>query len=742
MHKSGMNSKRSGSIMETSVQIHKGRPSFFVDGQPHPGIFSSAPEAYFRNMTDAGFDIVDTHPYIDIGWVGTGHYDYTLTDQRIEAYLSQHQTAKLILRFWIGYSGKHANGNFWWAEANPDEIIVLEDGKAQKPYNASFASKKFRREAGEALSKVVEHIEYKYGDRIAAYEPGAGPCGEWFHWIAKDRFMVDYSPRMKEAYHLFLKEKYIEICEMNKRWGSQYANFASVPIPSSAGRDQAACGGFASDEVVDFWEFYSRIMAETICGFAAAVKKGCDRRKTVLVFYGYLWGTHLARSGHMALDRVLENPDVDIIATPFMYHFRQLGGVTSSQSVPGTIHSRGKLHLYELDGSTHLKSCWNCRYHSNPETLEDTMGLLERDMNRLLTDGSACWFMDLVGGYFNEPGTVTALGKLREIGNNYRFKAGGNNHQIAILMDPTHSFHFREQDNLFRVLFQTFKQYELELMGMGYDDLTVETLKHLDPEETARYKFWIIPCLLSVDDNVLELLKKHVLRNNNHVLWFYGAGLLGGGRLPDTDFMRDMTGFCVVLEHAEGELSIIVNRNEHPLLRNLPKSRYHYGTYGDLDPNFVKHHAPLMDYPSSVWQGHASEGEGFRIAPRPYIVSGGTSLGKIRDMPDNKTGLAAREMGEWLSVLSTVPSMSRDILKSIAVEAGCHLYTDATGQLAHSENLIGFYSHKTATARFHLSMAKNEVYEVYGGKTLPCADGAFDFQVEKNRAYLFYVGKE
>ena len=85
--------------MKTEVRLNHGLPTLFVDDRPHHGLLSSAPAKFMHNVLDAGFDVVDTHPFTPLGWVGPDTYDYTATDARVESYLKQSPDAKLIIRF-------------------------------------------------------------------------------------------------------------------------------------------------------------------------------------------------------------------------------------------------------------------------------------------------------------------------------------------------------------------------------------------------------------------------------------------------------------------------------------------------------------------------------------------------------------------------------------------------------------------------------------------------------------------
>ncbi|GAG18209.1 unnamed protein product, partial [marine sediment metagenome] len=253
--------------------------------------------------------------------------------------------------------------------------------------------------------------------------------------------------------------------------------------------------------------------------------------KINILFYGYLWTqdlrTHLNRSGHIHVDEVLNSPAVDTLCAPFHYTFRQLDGVMSGQAMVGSPIIRGKQYVHELDGSTCLKKCWPCKDHHNPETLQESGQLSRRELNKMLCEGSSGWYMDLGGGYYDSPEVVEDLKKVLDTAKKFRRQMGRNNREVAAVLLPRASFYFRENEPLFSALTSMFKQYELECMGLGYDDLIIEDLDFLDEEETKRYKVWIFPCTVHLTERQIDAIRRHACRNGNHVIWNYAVGVCG-----------------------------------------------------------------------------------------------------------------------------------------------------------------------------------------------------------------------
>jgi hypothetical protein len=750
--------------VKTEVKVIDGVPRFLIDGEPHHGIFSSARAKYMGNMLDAGFDIIDTHPNIDLGWVGPGEFDYGLTDAKIDAYLSQDARAKLILRFWPGFNRKWgaadledpehsesgqepAVGDFWWARENPGELVTDEFGTPRRPLNASFASSKFRTEVAVALTRLVAHIEEKYGDRIAAYMTGSGLYGESLHWLEQDARMVDQSPTLRRAFAEYVRDKYGHIAALNGTWHANYEGFDSVPLASYEERSQATYGMLRSipreQRIIDFYELLNHLVADTVLEWSKAVKAACHRTKAVIVFYGYVWSTSAAhtsaRRGHMEFPRILRSPDIDAIAAPFTYHFRQLDGVISSQSVVHSVHRSGKLFIHELDGSTDLMPIWNCPFHHNPSTADETRQLLRRELGRMLCEGSSGWYMDLFGGGYDGAELVSVLSETRQMGARYRMKTGVSNRQVAAVLDPRAYYYCRDgaQMEILSPMLSMFRQFELERMGLGYDDFLIDDLLALEPEQTEQYKFWIFPFLPLVSKEMLQSLRRHVFRNNNTVLWTYAPACLSSAGI-DTGRMKEVTGFECGYALEPGEISVVVEAGAYPVLGQVEK-RIQYGTYGDLSPDYIKFHASKMTYPRAVWQDHKSPGEGFDAAPRFYIKSGGEVLGRTGDLAGSPVGLAARDMGSWVSVFSVAPAVSRHLLRKMASSAGCHVYSDFPGQTYQCQGYVGMFFHADGTCRIDLPGQAAAVKEVYSDIVVAKDTDVVELDARKNHAVLLEI---
>jgi len=725
------------------LKMHNGRSTLFINGEPHDGIFCSTRAGYKQNFIDAGFDVFNIlgggH-----GWVADGIYDYLESDEysldsNIESFLAQKPDAKIIVRLVFGYPR-----NFWWAVQHEDHQAVphARDLGRKMP---SYASLKWREETGEAMMNVIRHLEEKYGNNIIGYLPGCGSCGEWFQWYAyteiSDRFtngyqMGDYSQPMQEAYREFVRNKYQHIAAVNAAYGTDLKSFGELEIPDVDRRLDATYGILRSvkeeQALLDYYEIFNRQVYETLAHLAKKVKEATEGRKLVLVFYGYNWveqprgGATQTRSGHVHLEEVIACPDVDYIVAPYEYSFRQLEGVMSGQGVPGSVIRGGKQYLHELDGSTYLKSCWPSDHH-NPTTPEESGNLLRRDLTKALMEGGSVWFMDLAGGMYDSPEMVKELRKTVEMGRRIYFDAGINDRQVAVVLQSRDGFYFREGEALRAPMILQFKQFELERMGLGYDDLMLENLKYLDPDETEQYKFWIFPSSVHFTDEELELIRKHCMRNGNYILWCYAPGILSEEGL-DLERMAKISGFRCNYTMEPGELAVKTLNSKHPILtgRNSPVI---YGTYGELSPDHINYHSSLRHYPGSD--------VGFSVAPRFYIEEADAVLGHLLDIDGQPGGLGIRDMGDWVSVYSAAPLVPKYILRNIASEAGCHVYTDFPGQTYQSRNYVGFFAHETGRCRIQLPY-RSKIMDVYEDRVVSEGADHIEVGLHVNDAVLFH----
>jgi hypothetical protein len=82
---------------------------------------------------------------------------------------------------------------------------------------------------------------------------------------------------------------------------------------------------------------------------------------------------------------------------------------------------------------------------------------------------------------------------------------------------------------------------------------------------------------------------------------------------------------------------------------------------------------------------------GFRISPRFYADDAkATVLGELAGV--QKPGLVVKKQSGWTSIYSSAPILPAALLRNIARDAGCHIYSDANDVVYANKNFLCLYS--------------------------------------------------
>ena len=185
----------------TQVKDYRGRPTFFLDGQPYtrPLFATYHPlEKYYRQMAQAGIEVFNFQT--NCAWDVYGHgkptwptpdvWDFTQIDKRARAILRARPDAYILPRIYISAPP-------WWLDRHPDELMVLDHGGTtfREPYvdtvapkgrrYGSLLSQTWRKAMGQALARTVRHMmDSPWGDRIFGFEISALATEEWYYWTS------------------------------------------------------------------------------------------------------------------------------------------------------------------------------------------------------------------------------------------------------------------------------------------------------------------------------------------------------------------------------------------------------------------------------------------------------------------------------------------------------------------------------------------------------------------------------
>ena len=706
---------RSPGKTTAKVKGHNGTPTLFINGKPHNGMawatyrptvdvfrdFARAGVSLYTfsgTPTEAGYGLSKTV------WTGPDTYDYSQFDQRVLMLLEANPDAYFFPRLYV-----HAPK--WWSEQHPDDIVVVDskDGDYVPFMHAggkpapSWASETWRKETVAGLKRLIKHIEDSpYADRVVGYHIASGTTEEWMTWGANEDQWVDYSPVNVARFRAWLEAKYRTVERLRTTWRDGNLTFETAGIPTKAQRQRTELGALRDptkeQPAVDFYQYNSALVADTICFFAKAVKDLTRREKIVGVFYGYLLQLcgeqRQQNAGHLALGQVLASRDVDFLCSPTSDAFRQLGGEGTSHfmSLLGSVKLHGKLWFDENDIRTSL-SGGHVGAWGRPADVEGDLLQQDKELANCLVNGAAQWWFDVGGNRYNDAALMGRIGQLAERASDVMVLDRTSTDEVAMIVDETSLAYLRVGDPLGRWLLLG-QLPQLHRIGAPIGHYLVTDL----PDIADRKVFFIMTSFAptEADRKAIDALKR-----DSHVLVFcWASGLYRNGQL-DESAMTDLTGIKLKMSKDPSVLRVTLN-GEHQLT-------------GDLEG--------------------VSYGVDHKTLPVIYADDPQATL--LGTLPDGKPGLVVKEHEGWTAIHSAAPLLPAALMRRIAQRAGTHIYLETDDVVWATRDLLGVSVKEPGTRTIRLPR-KVKVRDLYSGETV--GEGIENFQAEfRSRATRVFV---
>jgi hypothetical protein len=615
---------------ERDVMIAFYRPGAtftFLGGPPSPF------EAQIRLAAQVGVDFV-SFP-VHLPWPKPGQkIDWTTPDVQCQTVLDANPRALLLPR--IGMDPPP-----WWREAHPQDMMAWDRGP-QEYTGAVVASPQYRRDAAERLAALVAHLEEKFGDRIAGYHPCGQNTGEWFYADTWRPGLNGYAEADLRAWRGWLQERYRDDASLRAARRDPQVTLQSAVVPSPAMR-RAAPAGLLRDPVtertlVDWAEFQQQAMAECVCQLAHATREASRGKKLVVFFYGYVFefgAIHNgpAISGHYALRRVLECPDIDVLCSPISYFDRGLGQSAPAMTAAESVALAGKMWLYEDDTRTYLGTGRAPGWQDGVDTLEKTNQELLRNTGQCALRNFGTWWMDLgATGWFNDPQMWAQMARLKALDEPLLASPRPFRPEVAVVID---------ERSMQRVAFGGVAVtrpgvYEarraLGRMGTPYGQYLQDDV--LAGRVAAKMHVLLTAWCLSPQER-RQLLD--ATRGSLRV-WCYAPGYQEPDRVS-IDAMTELTGFRMK------RLSGVAAKAEPTEAGKRLGLTEGLGAAGPIEPLF----AAIDAKPEETLATYA----------------------------DGSAAIALRRTAEGLSLFVGPPGLTSELLRLAARQAGVHLYTQA-----------------------------------------------------------------
>ncbi|MFC1529045.1 hypothetical protein ACFL5B_03975 [Candidatus Latescibacterota bacterium] len=230
-------------LPDVEVRMHNGRPTSFIDGNPHAlagyspaknrpfydkymplfykhgmGVYliwiGRLPEDYYGTLFWVG-DRVDSIPLAKVP------PDFFGLDAQVEHILNGDPDAYIIVRFYTPPPKS-------WSTLHPAEFFITEDGVAwDKP---SLASDMFWDRASELCNAIVGYCESRpWANRVIGYNNHY--LDEGTHVPVADGWLFDHNPAMVQKWREFLKKKYGTVEKLRKAHNDTTLSFVNIQVP-------------------------------------------------------------------------------------------------------------------------------------------------------------------------------------------------------------------------------------------------------------------------------------------------------------------------------------------------------------------------------------------------------------------------------------------------------------------------------------------------------------------------------
>lgn len=553
---------RAAGVTEARIEAANGVPRLLLDGQVTvPFLFfyntdSGGPEReeLLRGQMQvvmAGGCHLYSLPLRVPRQPGTNDPNFAWPEGLLDRFIAIDPEALFLVRIYPG----PAPGWKLWADFPVGERAAYADGFRG---NASLASDLYLREFERDLRAIVRHFEDSpYGVRIIGYQPG-GPEHEMFADQYRERG-PDLSPANTRRFRRWLARRYGTDRALQMAWARPEVTLATAGVPRPEPGRFPMHGGDRPMQVfyrlpaqrdwVDFSAYTNDLAAECIMDWARVIKEETGRRKLSAFFYGYTMELPGSFSGHYQVQRVLDCPDVDILAGPWSYADRRGGSPASFMSLVDTIAAHGKLWISEDDSRTnllerqYLDSNWETSFNGPITTadLDETLRVIQRNWTAIQTHRAGTWWMDLLAaGAFHHPALGELLKRNMESYAAELVQPTPFQPEIAVIVDERSKEYLRSdwEANSWTMVLLRHHTGKLD-RSVGWYSLADFVAGVVPP-----CRVYLFANAFAVDDAQQAAILQRLRTEQARAVWVYAPGYLGPEG-PDAGRVSALTGLAV-----------------------------------------------------------------------------------------------------------------------------------------------------------------------------------------------------
>ncbi len=611
-------------------RMYHGRPTLFVNGKPFPWTGYQSPDFQPGNAADfgrSGASVLTIQCDLGRYCPRPGVYDYGSVDEQVASAFAANPDAMIFLAINLRLPPI-------WDQTHEDQLVringlIWEEGIGNRA--GSIASEEWYRDQELELRKLLRYCKAQpWASRLLGMWLMGEVTSEWFAWGSNDKLFGDYSQPNED------------------RFG------APIPPPS-----ERSCPGYdfyppERKMAAAYNQYYADLTSETICRLAKVSKEETGGRSINAVFFGYV--IQLAGEfrgpigGNFAVEKVLADPNVDVIGGVPLHNFRDfLNGYSVYISATESVLAAGKIYCDSNDLFSWLHPLhWYREYDpGNPQNGAIQMQRRETANNAVHGAGNE-WF-SLMPSWHHDAGLQADFARqIRVAGEALKYDRTPTE-EIAFVVDgPTFAWSCPESEYL-----RWTNTQLLFHCGRTGAPVGVWLLSDLDrlPE---RIKLVVIACATAAKPEDIARLERLIEKGGRTIIVVGAPGLVNpvqGVWQPDA--VSGLLGLPIQIEDA-----------------SLPaRMTLTDGT-------------PITDTDATVRPRAFIEGEGF------LRYSDGKSAGAERPLANGGRLI-------WCGI----PPHSTALIRQWAQEAGVHFYAPQEYCVYSSRELVSVTSPKAGSVK-------------------------------------------
>lgn len=571
--------------LSTVLRMLNGRPTIVVNGDPvYPMIYAltdvpggrwsweELPKHNIEEFARHGTRLYQVHLFFEQMWKEDGSLDITPAVKQIRGVLDVRPDAAVIMRL-------HVAAPSWWIRTHPDEWVRYADTGYDEESTIGFpriieednfpvrrvsmASQSWKREAGEVLRRFLAALaSTEEGSALIGVQPANGIYGEWHNW-GFFRNEPDTSAPMTMAFRAWLRSKYGSDRELQKAWNDPSAAFDRVRVPSMKERETSS--GIFRDpareqKTIDYYTCVHELVADDILYFARIVKTAWPRPILAGTFYGYFFSTfgRQAAGGHLALQRLLNSPDIDYLAGPQAYEPESLlpGDPFRSRSLTASVRMHGKLWLDEMDNEPAIPTSRDARHDI---LLRTAVANVRRNTVSSYTRGAGLWYYDfgvagadLDGyrhnargswGFWDHPVIQENIRLMRQEFEKRMARPFVSASDVLFVYDTKSVYHtasLRGADPVTPAVID-YSYLAALRSGVAVDAIHLDDLPKTD---LSQYRTVVFGNTFVLTKEERDYIRTHVAQDKRTIIWLYAPGY-SDGRALNASHIGELTGMSV-----------------------------------------------------------------------------------------------------------------------------------------------------------------------------------------------------